>query len=1247
MYVGSFYAGDEDAANDVSSLAFNVLPPGIFFEDWTAADAISRWKVINNDGGTKTWARSTAKFLSTPASAGSDYEGSTLQNDDWLITPKLSVAASDSFIFYHSARSASFPESLYVRISTTGNNVADFGTDLLVLEDATIDWKREAISLNAYAGQNVYVAFVNRGLDQFTIYVDDITGPALFVAAHDIGMASLNQAKAGTETNPSGLSRKLAEKLGMRSGDGRQTDESVRIAIVGPERTSFGKSAPVTFKAIVQNFGGDAEASYQVGWEIDGIPQTSVSNTRTLGIGERDTLTLSWAVPTDGFHQTRAWTILGTDINTANDTSGLLGFDILPANVLLRERFEGTFPPAGWLTVNRDGGGTTGPWFAGNPTVFTAYEGTGYAGDNYASANVKYIDDYLITPNNGAALKAATTDSLTFWLQSNYNAPPDPNYLDSLEIRVSTTGTDTSNFTTLLAYVEVPKTGWTRFAFALPPGASRYVAFRYLMYDGGTTGNYSDYIGLDMVEVTRHTLGENNNSIAGTMWQDQDNDGTRDPGDQPLAGWTVNITGPLKMAFTAITDSGGAYLADNLPAGDYFAEAALVPGWSLSTIPPAPITLTGNTHVSGIDFGMHHGVVNTISLGGLVYRDKNANSSHDGTEPVLAGWIAELKDSSNSHLAYDTTDAGGLYSFAGLTLGRYYVDIQMQNGWIPISPARPYQVDVVNDTLDLTVDFGNFLSTAVTGVVFNDRNLNGTKDVDEDYLDGWELQLTSDTTLVGRDTTDLSGAFSFANLGPGTYTVTEIMQAGWTAVNPPSGSFVVTIANDDPVSPLSFGNVLGQDTVKYRTISMEQYANAVDAKGKYKLISKKADKVDFEFTLPIVNAASGVTFKFSMVASGTIKRGLTTLASFTASKMATYTGSLASGDILTVTGLGAKGKALKATYVLTTLPKATKGTVTSYVLNQPRLPMPNEHNLGTELFAGGGFAATTGLLVGVPHPENPKAFGWVLQAKYKDVQKSLRDKSGIHTGGPRCFDLFASNKPLVKLQKSLPPSKQNNKLFAELVTLKMNIAASEIGIIPNGIGQLKYADAGNPLDGQTVQQISATADAFMTNCPTTGPITAALLDSVVRKINIAFSGVMDTVAWAAGLELTGVKRLGDVDYLQYDASIPPVVVDRTPYTPSLPDAYALHQNYPNPFNPSTTLSFDLPEVSIVTVKIFNVLGQEIATLIDREQMDEGTQEIDFDAAELSTGVYYFRLVVENADEGNITFSQVKKMMLVK
>jgi hypothetical protein len=46
-------------------------------------------------------------------------------------------------------------------------------------------------------------------------------------------------------------------------------------------------------------------------------------------------------------------------------------------------------------------------------------------------------------------------------------------------------------------------------------------------------------------------------------------------------------------------------------------------------------------------------------------------------------------------------------------------------------------------------------------------------------------------------------------------------------------------------------------------------------------------------------------------------------------------------------------------------------------------------------------------------------------------------------------------------------------------------------------------------------------------------------------------------------------------------------------------------------------------------------------------MDEGTQEIDFDAAELSTGVYYFRLVVENADEGNITFSQVKKMMLVK
>src|ERR1041385_8416683 len=63
----------------------------------------------------------------------------------------------------------------------------------------------------------------------------------------------------------------------------------------------------------------------------------------------------------------------------------------------------------------------------------------------------------------------------------------------------------------------------------------------------------------------------------------------------------------------------------------------------------------------------------------------------------------------------------------------------------------------------------------------------------------------------------------------------------------------------------------------------------------------------------------------------------------------------------------------------------------------------------------------------------------------------------------------------------------------------------------------------------------------------------------------------------------------------------------------LPPSFSLHQNYPTPFNPTTTISFDLPGSGVVTLRVFNVLGQQIATLIDHANLDEGEQDVEFDA----------------------------------
>jgi cytoskeletal protein CcmA (bactofilin family) len=88
-----------------------------------------------------------------------------------------------------------------------------------------------------------------------------------------------------------------------------------------------------------------------------------------------------------------------------------------------------------------------------------------------------------------------------------------------------------------------------------------------------------------------------------------------------------------------------------------------------------------------------------------------------------------------------------------------------------------------------------------------------------------------------------------------------------------------------------------------------------------------------------------------------------------------------------------------------------------------------------------------------------------------------------------------------------------------------------------------------------------------------------------------------------------------------------------------PNKFELSQNYPNPFNPSTTIRFDLPEASIVKLRIFNILGQEIRTLVNQFK-ESGTHTINFNASELNSGMYIYKI-----EAGN--FVQTRKMTLLK
>ena len=90
---------------------------------------------------------------------------------------------------------------------------------------------------------------------------------------------------------------------------------------------------------------------------------------------------------------------------------------------------------------------------------------------------------------------------------------------------------------------------------------------------------------------------------------------------------------------------------------------------------------------------------------------------------------------------------------------------------------------------------------------------------------------------------------------------------------------------------------------------------------------------------------------------------------------------------------------------------------------------------------------------------------------------------------------------------------------------------------------------------------------------------------------------------------------------------------------NMPARFSLEQNYPNPFNPSTVIRYHLPVQSKVTIKVFNILGNEVATLVNEEKQ-QGVYQLEFDASYLSSGIYFYTLRTN-------VFVETKKMSLIR
>lgn len=90
---------------------------------------------------------------------------------------------------------------------------------------------------------------------------------------------------------------------------------------------------------------------------------------------------------------------------------------------------------------------------------------------------------------------------------------------------------------------------------------------------------------------------------------------------------------------------------------------------------------------------------------------------------------------------------------------------------------------------------------------------------------------------------------------------------------------------------------------------------------------------------------------------------------------------------------------------------------------------------------------------------------------------------------------------------------------------------------------------------------------------------------------------------------------------------------------TLPTTYELYQNYPNPFNPATAIRYQLPVSAFVTLKVYDIVGREVATLVSDPQ-EPGTYTIEWDAREIASGVYFYRMQADG-------FTATRKLILLR
>ncbi|MEE9224195.1 MAG: SdrD B-like domain-containing protein [Thermoplasmata archaeon] len=303
--------------------------------------------------------------------------------------------------------------------------------------------------------------------------------------------------------------------------------------------------------------------------------------------------------------------------------------------------------------------------------------------------------------------------------------------------------------------------------------------------------------------------------VNGHKYNDLNGNGLLDTNEPGIAGWGITLYQSLDgftwtEFTTTTTDANGFYSFDVCEGGQFKVVEDDPEGWE----PTGPTSFTF-TAVSGTDQGPFDFLnFECFTVDGYKYEDMNGNGAWDAGDAGIEGWTITLYKMGAGgweEVASTTTDSMGYYSFSICAGGEYKVVEEARDGWVATSDTEFTFTGVSGDSQ--TFDFFNYELGQICGTKWYDFDKDGVQDAGEDIIEGFKIELYKDGSLFATATTDSNGEYCFEDLGPGDYTVSEVMPNDpgefWSwAQTYPDGDWVFAPLQSGSYIDADFGNVV-------------------------------------------------------------------------------------------------------------------------------------------------------------------------------------------------------------------------------------------------------------------------------------------------------------------------------------------------------------------------------------------------------------------------------------------------------